>query len=454
MKKIKFLIYLLAFAPIFSCQDYLDESPKGKIIPKTVDDLGGMMDDFYGNLGNSVSSGVSYSILLDDDAQIYTADQEKASDQDKKIHTWSSEIFTAAESDKGWDGIYHSLYTCNWVLTNINSAEEGISYDMKEVEAWAYVQRAFNYLQAVNTYAPFYNASTAETDLGVPMPLEADINAKLSKSTVAVIYAQILSDINMAIPNLKDTEKYPFRPSKLNAYALLARTYMFMQNYDEMLIATREALKIKSTLIDYNTLSPTWLNDMEVTGWDSKLGQNFLSPDILLYKTSEFKYYQLSEGLLSCFNKEQDLRYRYFTSNLNINTFQTGTDIRSTFLYDCSLSLTMGELYMMAAEAEVRSDNGSTVEALNILNTLRKNRMENIEDLVISDKTILLETILKERRIETRMKGLRWFDLKRLNITTPIEHKILDKTYTYSPAEGEYYMPIPTNVLQANPALK
>jgi tetratricopeptide (TPR) repeat protein len=456
MKKIKLIIYVLAFIPFLSCQDYLDEAPKGNIIPKSVDDLGGMMDDFFGGLGNNVSAGINYSILLDDDARIYPSDQAALSLARRKLHTWSDEIYTASQSDEAWDNIYHSIYTCNWVLENINDVEDSPEndYEREVVEAWAYTHRAFNYLLLVNDYAPFYNAGTASTDLAIPMPLVADINEQLPKSTVAEVYEQILSDVNNALPYLKDQEVYPFRASKLNAYALLARAHMFRQEYDEMLDYAEKALAINETLLDFNTLSPTFLNDFGVNGWDARLGYNFQAPGILLYKTSPTEIYQLSDELLSLFDVNNDLRYRYFTSNINLETFSPGAEIRTTYLYDHSLSLTMGELYIMAAEASLRSDNGTAEKARNYLNTLRENRIENVLDITETDEVLLLKHILNERRIETRMKGLRWYDLKRLKITTPIVHEILGETFTYDPVkDGEYYLPIPTNVLQANPLL-
>ena len=456
MRKIRLIIYILAFVPFLSCQDYLDEAPKGNVIPKTVDDLGGMMDDFYGWGGNTISAGINYSILLDDDAKIYPSDQASLSEAYRKMHTWSDEIYTASQSDEAWDNIYHSIYTCNWVLENINSAENsaGSNYERAVVEAWAYVHRAYYYLLLVNDYAPFYNSNTATTDLAIPMPLVADINAQLPKSTVSEVYEQILSDVNNALPNLKDQEEYPFRASKLNAYALLARTHMFRQEYNKMLEYAEKALAINGTLLDFNTLSPTFMNDFGLNGWDAPLGASYKSPGILLFKDSSFGFYQLSDDLLNLFDADNDLRYRYFTSNINLETFAPGEEIRTTYLYDHSLSLTMGELYIMAAEAALRSDNGSVDKAREYLNELRKHRIEGVEEITETDESLLLVQIMEERRRETRMKGLRWYDLKRLGITAPITHELLGETYTYDPVkDGEYYLPIPTNVLQANPLL-
>lgn len=130
-------------------------------------------------------------------------------------------------------------------------------------------------------------------------------------------------------------------------------------------------------------------------------------------------------------------------------------EYRISFLYNSTNSLTMGELYIMAAEAYLRANNGKDLtKARFYLNQLRKNRMENPIEITETNEVLLLKEVMDERRRETRMKGLRWFDLKRLNIKDKISHKLLDKEFVYDPTQGEYFLPIPTNVIQANPKLQ
>ena len=61
----KYIIILMSIICFSSCQDFLDETPKGKLIPKTMDDYGMMLDNYY--YPNCIGFGQSLTIMMSDD---------------------------------------------------------------------------------------------------------------------------------------------------------------------------------------------------------------------------------------------------------------------------------------------------------------------------------------------------------------------------------------------------
>ena len=90
------------------------------------------------------------------------------------------------------------------------------------------------------------------------------------------------------------------------------------------------------------------------------------------------------------------------------------------------------------------------------LNDLRRKRIDAkvYADITEKDPDLLMQLILEERRRELLLKGLRWFDLKRLNKETrwqkTLTHVLSDGTYTLEPNSDRYVLRLPYKVIQAN----
>ena len=62
----------------------------------------------------------------------------------------------------------------------------------------AYLLRAYMHFDLLNLYGKPYNPSTAETDQGIPLATQIDIEQAYSPSTVKEVYDQIFEDIAAA----------------------------------------------------------------------------------------------------------------------------------------------------------------------------------------------------------------------------------------------------------------
>lgn len=107
------------------------------------------------------------------------------------------------------------------------------------------VGRAFEYLTLVNAYGKHYDAETAQTDPGVPLLLDEDINkTNLTRATVQQVYDQIKADLDQASLNLPERPVLNAnRASRPVGYGMLARMYLYMGDYEQALENARLSLE-------------------------------------------------------------------------------------------------------------------------------------------------------------------------------------------------------------------
>ncbi len=455
----KYFIILLSFVCFCSCQDFLDETPKGKLIPKTTDDFGMMLDNYY--YPNCIGFGQSLTMMMSDDFIIPDDKIFKYQYWGIQSYIWDDYIFGINDEDECYFNSYRAIYTCNYILDNILDAELGTKFSRDYVEGAALFHRAYAYFTLVNVYAKHYDKATASTDLGVPLVLEADPNVTVGRATVQQIYAQVLEDLTKAVDLLPiGRQEYSFRANQAAAYALLARVYLYQSEYEECRKSAEAARLQVGEPSNYNLYSVDMGNpDFGIEGypWDG-----WEEDDIICYKGVGFgpngdQDYNLSEDLISLFDQNRDLRWRLFiTSYLLFEDGDPNADTpRTAFTLRNNKGPNIGELYIMEAEACARVNDIDN--ALDLLNKLARNRYADgtYIDVTERDPEKLLRLILDERRRECFYKGLRWFDLKRLNkdsrFAKTITHVYEGNTYTLTPEDKRYVVTFPGIVMSTNP---
>lgn len=363
-------------------------------------------------------------------------------------YTWAKPFYIDKEDDFDWNSMYKAIYTYNTVISGVLQSKNGSLAEQNAIYAEALVQRAFTYFTLVNSHGKQYDASTAGTDLGVPLLLEAKLFVKLQRATVAQVYAQVLKDIETAIPLLPTAKTNSVNPYRGSAYALLAKVHLNMRNFEAALIAAEQALALSNGLNDYklfvNAAFPTLIQNKEV----------------LLRKIPRISYggLQLSEDLLNLLGTK-DLRYTLFTRAGDFSyPYFTGTRFFAGAGADnACVGLTVGETWLIRAECLARA--GRRADALQALNDLRKFRFleDDYVDLSATSDQQALELVINERRRELFGTGLRWFDQKRLN-KEPLFAKTVTRvlngvTYTLEPNSNGYVFPFSTIIVNQNPEL-
>ena len=456
--KLKYSVLILVLVLISSCnkEEWLDIQPKGEVIPTTVKDYRLLLDQVYG-IGISPGFGDTYANTdyMSDDFTINDNTSNQFGAQVIRAYTWDNDLYLANEEDSDWATLYGQIYPANIIIEEIMSATNGSESEKLEILAEAKIQRAFSYFALVNMYGLHYNEDAASNP-GVPMRLDSELSgADLSRKSVQEVYNLIIEDVESSIPNLPDvpeTNNHKHRPSKVNAYAFLARIYLYMADYEKALDAANSSYAIYNTINNYNDYGFYF----DVLYLDQP--QN--DKQLLWSKGSPNTYSLLvaSDELFSMYT-EDDLRKTMFSPiSFLFGIQEEGNAFGSPFFTNYRGSgFTVPEVLLIRAECNARLNNLDL--ALADVNLIRENRFKTgtYTPLISTDKAEVLDIVKNERRMELVGSGLRFFDLKRYNefdnANITLSRDLNGETYSLQANGKNWALPIAKKYINATPAI-
>ena len=448
---------LLLCLLLTACNKFLDVAPKGKTTLNTVNDFNLWM----GNRNLFEISGIPQICWMTDHAQKIPWFPDVLAESER-AYLWQEQFTDANTAPKMLQGAYSHIYYFNTVLENVDAATGGSDAQKLQLKAEALLGRANEYFYLLNLYGKPYNAATAASDLAVPFVTSSDINtATPPRSTVQQLYDQLIADLNTAIVNLPaDNSANRFRGSVHAAYSVLARVYFYMRNYSEA--AKYAALSLQrpggAVVTNYNGVlkgvfpRTTRLNEMLYAR-----GSDPTSGTIITLADSAFiKSYPVTDLRLALtFYEGAGLTFNY-------NTVKPSAGVRfsasANGYYDIQVGTTVAEMKLIIAEDAARSNQTSV--ALQQLNEIRVNRFApaNYQPLSSTDPAQVMDWVLRERRYEMPMNGLRWFDMRRLDsenrMGTVNRYDESKKVIaTLPPHSPRYTLQIPLNGIVYNPGM-
>ena len=301
-----------------------------------------------------------------------------------------------------WTSLYAQLYSVNLAVQGLKSAT-GLSYQNQWLGE-AYFLRGLLYFYLTNLYGD------------VPLVLGTDYlaNNLLARSPKADVYKQILSDLQQA-QSLLGSQYHDDagavttdrgRPNKAAATALLARVYLYTQDW-------KNAESLSKVFL---------LNSSEII-W----GLEPASP----YVVKDAASYYLPAG-----SKPASSAVLATLSDSLVGVFESGDARRSTWVSKDSVSPTaiyyvpvkytargsytapqemivlfrLAEQYLIRAEARAQQNNlGGAIPDLNVVRA-----RAGLASTTASTQADVLAAILRERRVELfTEEGHRFFDLRR-----------------------------------------
>jgi len=455
--KIKlFIIAALILTGFGSCKKYLDATPiKGKVVPKTLADFEEFLNDIILS-----QSGYIYPEFMTDDVLIGSV-TTPTSGRQPRAYTWQKDLLLATEDDSEWNTPYNYIYICNLVLDNLQTATEGTDQTRNRLRGEALTQRAYYLFTLANLYGKDYVAATAATDLSVPIMLKADLEAVAKRATVQEVYDQVINDLQTAISiaDFPEVGKNYIHPGKLASMALLARVYLFKGDYVNAQKYANDVLAKKSTLFDWNSMSfsnPEKPTAATIT--NIPLPQNNI--ENIYCKTASnpslLVRFMASTDLLSVLDTK-DLRYVFNFTRLT-STGAPSPSVNPDFL-GVTPNFSIGVPEMMLIKAECLARAGEKDAAVTILNALRVKRFKTADytDLTASSADDALSKVLAERRRELLFRGVRWFELKRLNrddrFKKTLSRVVSGQTYTLEPNSDRYMLQIAPKIISINPLI-
>jgi len=452
---IKIIIACVFSVSVCACRKYVEDTPlqNTRVLVYT-DDYRLLVND----AGKTETASGMPAVFSCDDVD-FTAPEVANAVKLNTIYTqmylWRKPFYSTIQDDYDWNNVYAAMYEVNTVIEGVMDSKNGTLAVRQAILGEALVHRAFAYFTLVNLYAKQYDEKTAATDPGIPLLLKAKLFVDLKRNTVKEIYDQILADTKTAIPFLPPTPDNMAKPSKSAAYALLAKTYLYMRSFGNAAAYADSALAIKSTLADYNTYVatstytfPTQFNDKEVI--------------LRRVPRSTYGAAQLSAGLLSLLSTN-DIRYKLFVApGSKLSPSFTGLGFYPRDKYNSgdksAVGLTVPDTWLIKAECFARG--GDKDNAIKMVNDLRKLRFSAADyaDLTATDAADALRIVIEERRREFFGRGTRWFDQRRLNMDAffakPVTRTFDGNTYTLQPGSSGYTFPIAPILIAQNPEIE
>ncbi len=500
--KIKFCLVFVSLATVFSCAD-LEEDPSEVLLAPTALNseaaLSALNTGMYNRLVNG-STGVARTSFH---IAAFGGDDITTHSGSNKIGFRESD-WRRQTPNSSFNTTYRACYGVITIANTAIDARDNIEGNQQTIDRLigeAFFMRAFCYLTLTRTYGR------------VPIQIESNSNAQLSRGSFEEIYAQIESDFQQAELLLPDV--YPnvpavgARPSKGAASAMLSRLYMHWAGFplndtSRYAMAASKAKEVIDNAALYGyALSPDFRSmftvggrfahdegvftmvfcntcdrrapnrltgrlglTAEAGGWEETFGEIAFFED--------FESAATEDGTLQRFNDTYILEqiprgsnpigaewrnfadphpiFRKIVGDFDEGVLNTTTSDMNYYF------MRYAEVLLNYAEASGRSGN-VTADAWAALNAVRSRAGATV-DLTAADGAIE-ELAFTERKWEFAGEFLRWYDLVRMDrvveaFANRSPDEIVDTANSTTPAtDGEflYFNPIPQSELDVAPQL-
>lgn len=444
------ILLLLSFC--FSCSksDFLDKKPSTSlVVPTSLGDFTKLLDN-----NNMNVSGILGTVSADDYyLPTYKIWESFTASYERNGHIWAKDIFQGFGGDSDWAVLYQQILYANIVLEGLQkiTRNDANQPEYDRIKGHALFIRGHALFNLSQVFAEAYDANTANSVLGLPIRLESDVAVQSHRANLQQTYDQLLDDLKKAESLLP--HKVPGadrnRPYKVAAQALLARVYLSMRNYDLALQYAESALNLYSTLMSFPTLSTTSIAPIVLLNPETMYFCNPFGGASRLIATNRVAPNTLVNTELYNMYAANDLRKTILFTN---STIHQKPVFKAT--YDGTTRAFSGiatdEVYLIKAECQVRVKNYQ--DGLNTLNALLLTRWkkDTFVNFTAINKDDALVIVLRERRKELPLRGLRWQDLRRLNkeganitLTRVLEGDPGGKPYILPPNSPLYVLPIP-----------
>jgi hypothetical protein len=324
-----------------------------------------------------------------------------------RYQTISNDVY----AKRVWDEISKAIAQSSITIRQAESFNFGANQEeATKLIGQLYVARALAYFDMQRLYAQPYNFTADASHLGAPIVDERLVGIELinpARATTAEVYAKIISDIQTGMSLIGDDTSSVYYLNKNSAKALLARVYLYMENWSEANKLASEVIASNYRLVSNSDYISSWTRDFtseSIFSIVNNANDNSGTASLIeYYRSPRFRSTtNLFNGLAN-----GDVRKSLIAaSTRNVLKYPTTGAVRDNNTPIIRLS----EMYLIKAEA--LAEMARDAEARDAINTilLRANPLaipytQSGDDL----KNIIQE----ERRKELMFEGHRLFDLTR-----------------------------------------
>ena len=359
-----------------------------------------------------------------------------------------------------WNNIYPVIYVVNSAIQGL-AGSTGLTPAVKQqLLGESYFMRAFCYFYLVNLYG----------DVPLVTGIDYTVNAILPRAPKLQVWQQITTDLqnaqlvlsaNYLDASLLTQTNERVRPTQGAAKALLARAYLYQQQWDSA-IALSTAVINNSSTYSLDSLNGVFLANRTEAIWQLQpvnSGQNTQDANLFILPSSgpdgtAFPFY-LNTVMVNAFEYGDQRRvnwvdsviaggityfYPYKYKALPVQPVNNVYPLPTEY----EMVLRLGEQYLIRAEAEAKKND--LADAATDLNTIRIRA--GLPATTSVTQIDLLNAIYHERQVELFTEwGHRWLDMKRNGTVTSVMNEITPlKGGSWS--DYKQWYPIPLHEIQ------
>ena len=344
-----------------------------------------------------------------------------------------------------WNTSYNQIYAANAVIEGVQASKNIAEENKNRLLGEALFIRALSHFYLVKLFG------------GIPYILNTDYrkNSTASRISVEEVYKNIITDLEKAIALLPEnySSSQRIRANKYCGRALLARTYLENQSYEE---ASNEASSIinQTDLYSLSSLNTVFLLNSKETIWQlqsAEDGQNTPEGTLFIFEQGPPSFAALSSQLVESFS-DLDLRKTSWIKKVSnggntwFHSYKYKEQNYTPVSKEYSIIFRTAEQYLIRAESRART--GDLIGAKEDLNKIRTRA--GLGSTAAESQDEILNALLQERRWELFTEsGHRFFDLQRF--------KKLDAVLSLVKAgwdTNDQLLPIPENEMITNPNLR
>jgi hypothetical protein len=440
---------LLALTCI-GCTKFLDKNPENKV---SIDDL---FSDMEG--AKAALAGVYIDLWSTDyyngARMVYP---EIAGGNIKPVNSSKQTLmdiytFTVEADSSSMNNVYAKGYAIlnnlNTIINRVTVLSDGLQSERNDILAQAYGLRALLHLDLVQLYAQPYAYTSDASHPGIVLAKENITvgNAQLKRASVADVYAQIKTDLQLAT-DLFASSKSVFTGNSTiyfnntAAKALQARAALNCEAWEDAYDYSTAVINDKYSLYTNGEYINSWVASFgKETIFELAVPSSFSGNSLGNYYVNETanSYYQFApSGDLLALYEENDVRstggtFKYPTYGTAATTVKM---------------IRLSEIYLIRAEAAAQ--RGQTASAIADLDKIRLRGNPNLQAWTDENKTTLLREIGDERRRELCLEGFFLFDLLRRQQS--LQRNDCEGDYcNLSFPSDRFILPIPLQSVNAN----
>lgn len=368
-----------------------------------------------------------------------------------------------------WKNGYNIILNANYLIAyapNLKGENDKNDAIVENSMAQAYFIRALMHFELCRTYAQTYTYTDDASHIGVPvMRYIPDILEKMTRSSVKDVYKAVIEDLNKALETFRDDYKFDeYRATPDACKALLARVYLYMEDYENAKLYSEELMA------KYPLTSRDKYRDM-FTSINVRGGEDIFRINNYDNSSSLSKFYKYdnpqarpSEKLKAHFTDSRDVRLSMFEivkyseiegkeityTNVNAKYYCADEISDKDKHYDPHI-FRGSEMYLIHAEACCKTGQYAQAEAdIKQLQARALGVSASSISLNYNGEDQLMDIIEEERIKELFFEGHRLYDLTRWHKGLARDEQSTSEIRNIAYPDYRFVLPVPLIEMESN----